>query len=391
MRLNIKEWQEFKLSDLFDMKNGYFNNKPETIETFPSDNPIPFLGATAENNGVTDYCDIESIKLSDKTGQDDNTLEGKIFEGNCITITNNGSVCNAYYQPIKFTSSHDETICNPKFELNFFRAMFICSIINRERYKWSYGRKLHDLNKSKNIIIKLPIQYDDEKKPIINTSMGYSNEGYIPDWEFMENYIKSLHHKPITTKIKNNTNKELNIEQWEEFKVSDLFTMLNGKGITKEEIEENKGLLIAVQSGEENNGVLGKIDKIYCLKKGYVLTDKMCLTVARTGSAGFVSFQSEGCVVGDSAKILLLAEEIATKSIYLFLQTILLANRFKYDYGRKVTEEKYLSDILRLPIQRDETGEPIIDDNHTYSDKGYIPDWQFMEDYINSLPYSDRI
>ena len=31
---------------------------------------------------------------------------------------------------------------------------------------------------------------------------------------------------------------------------------MNGKGITKEEIELNKGKLVAVQSGEENNGVI---------------------------------------------------------------------------------------------------------------------------------------
>ena len=52
-------------------------------------------------------------------------------------------------------------------------------------------------------------------------------------------------------------------------------------------------------------------------------------------------------------------------------------------------EEKYT--ILKLPVQRDDNGKPIIDKNYTYSENGYIPDWQFMEDYINSLPYSDRL
>lgn len=70
---------------------------------------------------------------------------------------------------------------------------------------------------------------------------------------------------------------------------------------------------------------------------------------------------------------------------------MLTANRFKYDYGRKVTERKYLDDILRLPIQKDNTGNPIIDEDKKYSDKGYIPDWKFMEAYIKLLPYSDRI
>ena len=46
---------------------------------------------------------------------------------------------------------------------------------------------------------------------------------------------------------------------------------------------------------------------------------------------------------------------------------------------------------IKLPIQRDDRGKPIVDADKKYSVNGYIPDWQFMDDYIKSLPYSDRI
>jgi len=62
----------------------------------------------------------------------------------------------------------------------------------------------------------------------------------------------------------------------------------------------------------------------------------------------------------------------------------------KNTYGRK-WKKTLPTTVIKLPIQRDSNGNPVIDDNRTYSDNGYIPDWQFMEDYINSLPYSDRI
>ena len=78
-----------------------------------------------------------------------------------------------------------------------------------------------------------------------------------------------------------------------------------GYGITKEEISENSGNFTVVQSGEENNGVLGKIDLSYCKAMNYIYSETPCLTVARSGSSGFVSYQDKGCVVGDSAKILL--------------------------------------------------------------------------------------
>lgn len=163
--------------------------------------------------------------------------------------------------------------------------------------------------------------------------------------------------------------------------------MLNGKGITQKEIADNEGSFNAVQSGEENNGVMGKIDLDYCKQMKYTYSEKPCLTVARSGSAGFVSFQINGCVVGDSAKIMLLPDDVASVEVYIFLQSILTTNRFKYTYGRKVTEEKYLSDLIDLPVQHNSDKTPFIDDAKRFSDDGYVPDWQFMKDYIKSLHY----
>lgn len=161
----------------------------------------------------------------------------------------------------------------------------------------------------------------------------------------------------------------LEFSNWKPFKLSDLFYLYNGAGITKEEIECNPGDFVAVQSGEENNGCIGKIDKNYCIDMGYTYTDEPCLTVARTGSAGYVAYQPFGCVVGDSAKILIFKDESAKSPlVYLFLKTILMANRYKYTYGRKVTEDKYLSEMVMLPAIAPER-----------------PDWDFMEQYIKSL------
>ena len=179
----------------------------------------------------------------------------------------------------------------------------------------------------------------------------------------------------------------LNIQHWKLFKVSNIFTILNGKGITQEEISENSGTFPAVQSGEENNGVIGYIDFEYCKLMNYSYSKEPCLTVARTGSAGFVAYQEKGCVVGDSAKILKFINKNLSKPHYLFIQTLLNANRYKYSYGRKVTESKYMEDYLKLPVKLNSENTPTIDSEYRYSDEGYIPNWDFMEDYIKSLRY----
>ena len=161
----------------------------------------------------------------------------------------------------------------------------------------------------------------------------------------------------------------LNVAAWKYFRVADIFDIYNGIGITKEEIESNPGTFNAVQSGTENNGCIGKIDINYCKSMNYTLTEEPCLTVARTGSAGFVTYQPFGCVVGDSAKALIIKNKCYRKPcIYLFLRTILMKLEYKYDFGRKVTEQKYLSEEIWLPTDLSEN-----------------PDWEFMELYIKSL------
>lgn len=162
---------------------------------------------------------------------------------------------------------------------------------------------------------------------------------------------------------------KVDMTNWVNFTVADLFEIINGKGITTEEIENNPGNFEAVQSGEGNNGVMGCISKSYCRNNGYSYCEEACLTVARSGTSGYVSFHENGCVVGDSAKILLLREQKARSTkVYLFLQTLLSANRFKYTYGRKVTEDLYSKTIIKLPITADGK-----------------PDWCWMESYVDSL------
>ena len=53
--------------------------------------------------------------------------------------------------------------------------------------------------------------------------------------------------------------------------------------------------------------------------------------------------------------------------------------------------EKIENTILILPVLSNSDGTPQIDETCEYSSEGFIPDWSFMEEYIKSLPYGDRI
>lgn len=55
----------------------------------------------------------------------------------------------------------------------------------------------------------------------------------------------------------------------------------------------------------------------------------------------------------------------------MFLVTIINKEQYRYNYGRKCSQTKLKSSLIKLPVDTEGN-----------------PDWQWMEDYIKGLPYS---
>ena len=160
--------------------------------------------------------------------------------------------------------------------------------------------------------------------------------------------------------------KKVDTTSWRQFCVGELFDIIGGKGITKQEIYEHPGALPAIQSGEENFGCIGYLDFDYCTSKKYVISKGECLTVARSGSSGYVGYQASQCVVGDSAKILEPKFKANTLRL-LYIRAALMVLKAKYAYTDKVTNENYAKATILLPSKNEE------------------PDWQYMEDYMRRI------
>lgn len=64
--------------------------------------------------------------------------------------------------------------------------MFLCTIIETEKFRWSFGRKWRP-NKMPNSVMKLPVKKDKLGNFILDETGNY-----IPDYEFMEKYIKGI-------------------------------------------------------------------------------------------------------------------------------------------------------------------------------------------------------
>lgn len=226
--------------------------------------------------------------------------------------------------------------------------------------------------------------------PYIDHDCTYSEDGYVPDWQFMEDYIKSLKHKPLTTQNKKNNIQELNVIEWQEFYVSrtptqsGLFDIENCKCGSAGTLDDGNDINY-IGAKKNDNGVMRKVVRDESLvSRG----NGIMFICDGEGSVGYTNYMDEDFIGSTTTSIGY--DEALNPYIALFIVSILDKEKFKFSYGRKY--RAHINEVvIKLPIQRNISGLPVIDTSKKYSKEGYVPDWQFMEDYIRSLPYGDRL
>lgn len=342
MNLDVNNWKRFSLGRLFDIKKG----KRLTSEDQEEGNNL-YIGAIDSNNGVANHI-----------GQ------APIHKGNTISLSYNGSVGEAFYQPDPYWATDDVNALYSKYDgFNEPIGLFIAATIRQEKYRFSYGRKW-TLDNMKATEICLPIQHNSDGTVFIDENHKFSEEGFVPDWQFMEDYIKSLHHKPLTTKNRPGQVPDLNVQNWKEFTVPELFGNVKiAKSADIGNLEEGKTPFIG--RTDVDNGVQGFVDPMS-------ITKGKCITISMVGT-NVALYQEEDFQA--SQNIAILRKDRMTKPMALFICSVInFEMRLKYSYGRTVGKTNIEQMILKLPVD--------LEGN---------PDWQFMEDYIKALPYGDRL
>ena len=153
--LNTDTWKEFKISDIFTMERGREKapNQNENGDT-------PLINEISTNNGFT-----RKVKPT------------KIFKGNALTVSINFAK-NVFYQEKDFCASVNIAILRND-KLNKYNGLFIATILRHNNKKYSYGYKISK-DRLNDTVIKLTTTPEGE-----------------PDYQFMENYIKTLLHSAV--------------------------------------------------------------------------------------------------------------------------------------------------------------------------------------------------
>ncbi len=151
LSLSSKKWTAFNIVDFFGKDNVARGMRLVEIDRLNGD--IPYFSASDYNNGLTD-----------------NIANPLFIEKDALIYTTFGK---CYYVEGEFTASDEISIFkHPK--LNLYNGLFLATVITNNKHKYTFGRKAF-FNKFSKDVIYLPVDKNNK-----------------PDWEFMENYIKSL-------------------------------------------------------------------------------------------------------------------------------------------------------------------------------------------------------
>jgi len=252
-----------------------------------------------------------------------------------LSCAGGGSVLETFVQTKPYYSGRDLYVLTPKSDMTLAEKLYYCMCIKANAYRYSYGRQANKTLKD----IELP--------------------DTIPQW------VHNVKINPITTTLSNSEVPPFEVEKWGEFSLGELFKFYKGKRLTKEDMAE--GTINFIGAISENNGVRQFIDV-----EPMFLPN--CITVNYNGSVGEAFYQFEPFWASDDVNVLYADGWELNKHIAMFIITTIKANRYKFSYGRKWTLEKMKESVIKLPMTLD----------------GF-PDWAYMERYIKSLPYSDRI
>ena len=150
--LDTSRWKPFAIDRLFQIKKGLRLTKANMTP-----GSTPFIGAININNGVSHLIS-----------------QPPLHTGNTLTVSYNGSVAEAFYQPVPYRCSDDVNVLYPNFTMTPAIGLFIATLIRREKYRFNYGRKWH-LERMEQSLILLPADSNGN-----------------PDWDFMDRFIGSL-------------------------------------------------------------------------------------------------------------------------------------------------------------------------------------------------------
>lgn len=317
-----------KIEELFNIEYGNSLELISLVQCKSTDEKaIPFVSRTENNNGISAY-------VQQKVGEEKNPAHA-------LSVAVGGSVLSTFYQPIPFYTGFHVLVLTPKKKTSPIEMLFYAKCISANRYKYNYGRQA---NKTLHSILIPEIMPTSLKRCLL------SYYGYV---------LRNISSKSALDKLI-----DLKKRQWKFFQLTDLFEVCGSRTTPLPDLEEyGKGNYPYVTTQATNNGVEG-FYAFYSESGGVLAFD--------SAVSGYCSYQYLPFSASDHVEKLIPKFKM-NKYVAMFLTTILNLEQYRYNYGRKCSQARMKKISIKLPS------------------KNGKPDFEYMGNYIKSLPYSTSL
>ena len=116
------KYEIFELRDLFNVKRGTIHSSSALDE-----GKIPLVSCKADYNGIDRSCEVAIADTFSKA----------------ITVASDGQPLATFYHNYEFGAKDNVLVCLSKKKLNLSTVYFIVTELNRQRWRYSYGRKCY--------------------------------------------------------------------------------------------------------------------------------------------------------------------------------------------------------------------------------------------------------
>lgn len=163
-KLNIS-FERVPITKLFTLKHGDFHSLND-LDT----GDIPTVSRSSDNNGVVGFHAMPD--------------DAELYEPLTITVSTVSG--DSFVQLDKYIATDNVVVCTPKVKMSIETLFFIAMMLNREKWRWLYGRQCYKTKFSKTEVF-LPLKNNKIDEDIIATIV---KNGW--GWKFVKGYINAV-------------------------------------------------------------------------------------------------------------------------------------------------------------------------------------------------------
>lgn len=381
-KIDTSSWKKFKISDLFTAQTG----NVDIQKTHINGKGISVVSSGVEGNGIIGKTDMDA----------------KVFPAGTLTVDMFG---NVFYRDFKykmvtharvFSMSLKDDVANMPVEI----GLFLEASLKFLTQMFSFNN-MCTFDKISDLEISLPVTTQD-----------------VPDWDYMQERIVELEQERIVELEQYLVAAGLNDYTLTEddlkvlslsgsgrdkdgnpaahatvskpmmpFVMHDVFNYVKVAKIPKKDVRpvpDDEFCIPVVYAKFGDNGIM------YWGRKDEVDARANVISIVYNGAiaAGKVYAQEEP--TGILAESYLIQAKNGDKIPFeanLYMSQVIEKTIYP-QYSREflaVWNDRVENNVIRLPIQTDDCGVPVIDEAKAYHPDGYVPDWEYMAAYIRVM------